>query len=128
MSKTLAISAGIVIGILVIALFIIVATVLAANSNAQTNDGKTVVVTGRPGTHFSGAIFSDSGRKDIDDVISESPASYPVKGNGPVGASINRDRGEKGALTVKLYDGNDIQDVASASGQQAPVAVYYNAS
>lgn len=126
MTRTLYIVAGVVGVVIVVALCIAAAIVLAGNSSAQTESSRKVVVTGRPGTHYSGQLFSAGGRKDVDDVVSESPVSYPVNDNGYVGAAINRDRGEKGSLTVKIYDGDDIQDVSSDAGQQAPVAVFYD--
>lgn len=126
MTRGLYIAAAVVIIVVVAVCFVALAAVLAGNSNAQTENARKVVVTGRPGTHYSGQVFSAGGRKDVDDVVSESPVSYPVNDTGYVGAAINRDRGEKGSLTVKIYDGDDIQDVSSDAGQQAPVAVFYD--
>jgi hypothetical protein len=122
--------AWVVVGGMFAALVLLVGVgILAAMAGAQAqspngnNDG-VVRVSGKPGTHYAGAIFDSSGRKAIFGTLVDSLDEYPVSTAQGAVASVNKDPNNRGTLRLGLYVDGDIVDSTADDSGMAPLNVY----
>jgi hypothetical protein len=119
-----------VVGGMFVALVVLVGVgILAAMAvaRAQSPNGNkdgVVRLSGKPGTHYAGAIFDSSGRKDISGTLGDAPDEHPVSTDQGAVATVNKDPNNRGTLRLGLYVDGDIVDSTADDSGMAPLTVY----